>query len=297
MNKDSVKLAIAPIAWTNDDLPDLGAENTFEQCVSEMALSGFTGSEVGNKYPKDPTVLKPALDIRGLQICNQWFSSYLTTQPYEEVEAAFIQQLNFLDAMGAKIIGPAEQGHSVQGLLDTPVLSGKPHFTEKEWNAFTTGLNKLGAIAASRGFKLCYHHHMGTGCQTMAEVDRMLAETDPDKVWLLFDSGHFTFSGENAVEALDKYISRVGHVHLKDIRANIFETVKEKDMSFLDAVRAGVFTVPGDGCIDFPALFKILDNANYSGWIVVEAEQDPKKANPFTYAVMARDYIRKHTGL
>ena len=297
MNKECVTLAIAPIAWTNDALPELGAENTFEQCVSEMALSGFTGSEVGNKYPKDPTVLKPALDIRGLQICNQWFSSYLTTQPYEEVEAAFIQQLNFLDAMGAKIIGPAEQGHSVKGLLDTPVLSGKPHFTEKEWNAFTTGLNKLGAIAASRGFKLCYHHHMGTGCQTMAEVDRMLAETDPDKVWLLFDSGHFTFSGENAVEALDKYISRVGHVHLKDIRANIFETVKEKDMSFLDAVRAGVFTVPGDGCIDFPALFKILDNANYSGWIVVEAEQDPKKANPFTYAVMARDYIRKHTGL
>lgn len=297
MNKEKVKLAIAPIAWTNDDLIDLGAENTFEQCVSEMALAGFTGSEVGNKYPKNPSVLKPMLELRNLQICNQWFSAFLTTKPYEEVEKGFIEQLNFLEAMGSHVIGPAEQGHSVQGMQDTPVFEGKPTFTDEEWAKFTTGLNRLGKIAYERGFKLCYHHHMGTGCQTIAETKKMLDATDPKYVYLLFDSGHFAFSGEDPVEALKLFINRVGHVHLKDVRADILKRVHSEKMSFLDAVRAGAFTIPGDGFIDFPAIFKILEEHDYKGWMVVEAEQDPAKANPLEYAINARAYIAKYTGL
>ncbi len=297
MNPKNVKLAMAPIGWTNDDMPDLGAENTFEQCVSEMALAGYTGSEVGNKYPKDPAELKRALEMRGIRICNQWFSAFLTTRPYADVETEFLRQLDFLAAMGAEVIGPAEQGHSVQGLLDVPVLSGKPTFTDEEWDRLTTGLNKLGALALERGIRLCYHHHMGTGCQTITEVDRLLENTDPDKVWLLYDTGHFTFSSEDPLAAVKKYIDRIGHVHLKDIRPEVFRTVQKEDMSFLDAVRAGVFTVPGDGSIDFPAIFRVLEDADYRGWIVVEAEQDPTKANPLEYAMKARSYIREHTGL
>ncbi|MGH4036881.1 MAG: myo-inosose-2 dehydratase [Sphaerochaeta sp.] len=297
MNSDKVKLAIAPIAWTNDDLPDLGSENTFEQCVSEMALAGFTGSEVGNKYPKDPSVLKPMLDLRGITICNQWFSAFLTTTPYEEVEKAFVEQLDFLSAMGTHVIGPAEQGHSIQGMSDLPIFNSKPTFTEEEWTLFTEGLNKLGKIAYERGFKLCYHHHMGTGCQTIAETKRMLDATDPKYVYLIFDSGHFTFSGEDPVEALKLFIDRVGHVHLKDVRPDVLKKVHEEKMSFLDAVRAGVFTVPGDGCIDFPSIFKILEDHDYEGWMVVEAEQDPAKANPLEYAIKARAYIAKYAGL
>jgi inosose dehydratase len=297
MNSDKVKLAIAPIAWTNDDLPDLGSENTFEQCVSEMALAGFTGSEVGNKYPKDPSVLKPMLDLRGITICNQWFSAFLTTTPYEEVEKAFVEQLDFLSAMGTHVIGPAEQGHSIQGMSDLPIFNSKPTFTEEEWTLFTEGLNKLGKIAYERGFKLCYHHHMGTGCQTIAETKRMLDATDPKYVYLTFDSGHFTFSGEDPVEALKLFIDRVGHVHLKDVRPDVLKKVHEEKMSFLDAVRAGVFTVPGDGCIDFPSIFKILEDHDYEGWMVVEAEQDPAKANPLEYAIKARAYIAKYAGL
>lgn len=297
MNSEFVRLAMAPIGWTNDDMPDLGSENTFQQCVSEMALAGYSGSEVGNKYPADPAVLKKALELRGMQICNQWFSAFLTTKPYEEVEAAFSQQLDFLAAMGATVIGPAEQGHSVQGLIDTPVLSGKPRFTNEEWDRLTDGLNRLGALALTRGLRLCYHHHMGTGCQTMEEVDRLLENTDPEKVWLLYDTGHFAFSSEDPVAAVRRYVDRIGHVHLKDIRPEVFRTVQKEDMSFLDAVRAGVFTVPGDGSIDFPAVFKVLEDADYRGWIVVEAEQDPAKANPLEYAMKARSYIREHTGL
>ncbi|MCG8572456.1 MAG: myo-inosose-2 dehydratase [Spirochaetes bacterium] len=296
MNKDKIKLAIAPIAWTNDDLPDLGGENTFEQCISEMALAGFTGSEVGNKYPKDPVILNKALDLRGISICNQWFSSFLTTKDLDEVKKDFNQQLDFLQAMGASIIGPAEQGNSIQG-KDLPVFTEKPVFTEEEWKKVTTGLNALGKSAKERGFKLCYHHHMGTGCQTLAETDRLMAETNPEYVHLLFDSGHFAFSGEDPVKALEKHAGRVAHVHLKDVRPDVVEKVKSEKMSFLQAVRAGAFTVPGDGNIDFPAIFKILDGINYQGWMVVEAEQDPAQANPFEYALKAREYIRKHTGI
>ena len=147
-DKNKVKLGIAPIAWTNDDLPDLGAENTFEQCVSEMALAGFTGSEVGNKYPKDPAELKKALDLRGIEICNQWFSSFLITK---EVEKEFRAQLEFLKAMGAKVIGASEQSYSVQGQEDTPVFGHKYVMDDEEWDTFCNGMNYLGKIAKERG--------------------------------------------------------------------------------------------------------------------------------------------------
>ena len=160
---DKVKLAIAPIAWTNDDMPDLGKENTFEQCISEMALAGFKGTEVGNKYPRDVKVLTKALELRGLQIASAWFSSFLTTKPYEETETEFIKHMNFLHAMGAKVIVVSEQGHSVQGQMNTPVFDKKPVFTDEEWVSLASGLNKLGALAAEKGMKIVYHHHMGTG--------------------------------------------------------------------------------------------------------------------------------------
>jgi inosose dehydratase len=297
MDANKVKLGMAPIGWTNDDLPELGAENTFQQCVSEMALAGYTGSEVGNKYPSDPKELKKYLDIRGIQICNQWFSSFLTTQDFETVKADFEKQLNFLEAVGANVIGPAEQGNSIQGHTDTPIFKGKPSYTDEEWVKVSEGLNKLGKIAKDRGFKLCYHHHMGTGVQTIAETKKLLDMTDPAYVYLLFDTGHFTFSDEDPVEALKMFVSRVGHVHLKDVRLDKLALTKEKELCFLDAVKIGSFTVPGDGSIDFPSIFKILEENNYEGWMVVEAEQDPALANPFEYAVKARKYIKENTGI
>ncbi|MGD1822292.1 MAG: myo-inosose-2 dehydratase [Pleomorphochaeta sp.] len=296
MDNKKVKLAIAPIAWTNDDMPDLGSENTFEQCVSEMALAGFRGSEVGNKYPKNPEVLKPMLDLRGISICNQWFSSFLTTQSLDEVISDFNKQLDFLEAVGAKLIGPAEQGNSIQG-KNLSVFDEKPIFSDKEWELVANGLNTLGKIAKDRGFKLCYHHHMGTGCQTIKETQKLMDMTNKDYVYLTFDSGHFAFSGEDPVKALSLFIDRVAHVHLKDIRQEIVKQVKEQKLSFLEAVRLGAFTIPGDGSIDFPAIFKILEENDYQGWMVVEAEQDPAKANPLEYAIKARKYIRENTGL
>ena len=297
-DKNKVKLGIAPIAWTNDDLPDLGAENTFEQCVSEMALAGFTGSEVGNKYPKDPAELKKALDLRGIEICNQGLSSFLITKPLEEVEKEFRAQLEFLKAMGAKVIGASEQSYSVQGQEDTPVFGHKYVMDDEEWDTFCNGMNYLGKIAKEEyGIALTFHHHMGTVVQDPDEVERMMANTDPEYVSLLFDTGHFTYCGADPLEMVKKYVNRIKHVHLKDIRPEVVKEVKDNDLSFLEGVRRGAFTVPGDGCIDFDPIFKVLEENGYEGYMLVEAEQDPAKANPLEYAIKARKFIREKTGL
>ncbi|MEN6476932.1 MAG: TIM barrel protein, partial [Rectinema sp.] len=209
MSEKNVRLAIAPIAWTNDDLPELGGQIPFEQCVSEMALAGFEGSEVGNKYPKDPAVLNKALGMRGLTICNAWFSSFLTTKPYAEVEKEFLKHRDFLHAVGSRVIGAAEQGHSIQGRQDLPIFDAKPVFTDEEWKRLCDGLCRLGALAAEKGMTLTYHHHMGTGVQTAAEIDRLMEGTQTGKLDLLYDTGHLVFAGEDHMAVLKKWGKRV----------------------------------------------------------------------------------------
>jgi len=294
-----VRLGIAPIGWCNDDMPELGAENTFKQTVSEMALAGFTGCEIGNKYPSDPAELKRQLDLRGMRVASRWFSSFLLTKPYGEVEAGLVKELYFLRAVGADRINVSEQSYSIQGQADTPILTGgHRHVMDGgEWDRLCAGLNRLGRAAADRGFKLCFHHHMGTVVQTAEETDRMMNETDPRYVFLCYDTGHFTFAGEDPLSMLKKYVDRVGHVHLKDMRLSVVEQARENNWSFLQAVRNGAFTVPGDGDVDFDPVFRLLSQAKYEGWLLVEAEQDPAKADPLEYALKARAYIREHTGL
>ena len=216
----TVSLGIAPIGWCNDDMPELGAENTFQQTVSEMALAGFTGCEIGNKYPTDPAELKKALDLRGMRIASRWYSSFILTRSMEEEEKDFIANLDFLAAVGANRINVSEQSYSIQGKMDVPVLTGghKHVMDDAEWKLLCDGLNKLGKIAADRGFKLCFHHHMATVVQTFEETKRLMDNTDPRYVYLCFDTGHFTFSGEDAVKAAKEFGPRIGHVHLKDIR-------------------------------------------------------------------------------
>ena len=297
LDPKKVFLGIAPIGWTNDDMPELGAENTFQQCVSEMALAGFSGTEIGNKYPSDASTLKHMLDVRGLRIASRWFSSFLISKPLEVNVKAFEAELAFLAAVGAKAINVSEQSYSVQGMDKTPIFGHKYVMNEQEWGLLTNGLNVLGKIAAEKGFRLCFHHHMGTVVQTAEETTRMLDETDAKYVHLCYDTGHFVFTGADPVAMLKKYVNRVGHVHLKDVRLPVLERVHKENLSFLTAVREGAFTVPGDGGFDFQPVFDVLDKANYTGWLLVEAEQDPAKANPFEYAKMARSYIAAHTGL
>jgi inosose dehydratase len=297
MQENSIRLGIHPNAWTNDDLPELGGEIPFEQCVSEMALAGYAGSEIGNKYPQDPKVLNKALGLRGLTVCNAWFSAFLTTKPYGEVEKEFIKCRDYLYDVGARVIGTAEQGHSIQTRQDLPILEAKPYFTDEEWRKLCEGLNKLGKLAAEKDMKLTYHHHMGTGVQTAAEIDRLLENTDSALLGLLYDTGHLVFSGEDYLAVLDKWVSRIRHVHLKDMRPAVYEQAVKGKWSFIRAIKEGVFTVPGDGCVDFVPVFDRFKKAGYSGWWVVEAEQDPAKANSLEYAIKARRYIKEKANI
>ncbi|MBR3835869.1 MAG: myo-inosose-2 dehydratase [Clostridia bacterium] len=297
MNAEKIKLGIAPIGWTNDDMPDLGGEITFEQCVSEMALAGYKGCEIGNKYPKTVEGMHEYLDIRGLEIANRWFSSFILTKPFEEVEKDFRENCEFLKGCGAKRIGASEQSYSIQGQMETPVFEKKYVMNDEEWKKFTDGLSKLGNIAKEYGITLVYHHHMGTVVQTSEEIDKMMDMCDPEAVYLLFDTGHLAYCGEDYMAVLKKYAKRIKHVHLKDIRPEIVEKVKAEHLSFLQGVRLGAFTVPGDGTIDFKPVFDVLDEADYEGWMLVEAEQDPAIANPFKYAKMAREYIKANAGV
>ena len=297
MDAKKIKLGIAPIGWTNDDMPDLGGEITFEQCVSEMALAGYEGCEIGNKYPKTVEEMHEYLDIRGLTIANRWFSSFILTKPFDEVEKDFRENCEFLKGCGAKRIGASEQSYSIQGQIVTPVFDKKYVMNDEEWKKFTDGLSKLGNIAKEYGITLVYHHHMGTVVQTAEEIDRMMDMCDPEAVYLLFDTGHLAYCGEDYMAVLKKYAKRIKHVHLKDIRPEIVKKVKDEHKSFLQGVRMGAFTVPGDGAIDFKPVFDVLDEAGYEGWMLVEAEQDPAIANPFKYAKMARAYIAEKAGL
>lgn len=297
MNKRKIKLGCAPINWTNDDLPALGGDLSFEQCVSEMALAGFYGSEIGVKYPKDKEVLKKALDLRGLVICNGWFSSLLSAQPVEKTLNSFCKHMDFLFDLGARIVGVGECGVTIHGNESIP-LSHAPVLSDTQFKNIANGLNRMGEIAKTKGMELAFHYHIGTGIQTREEIDRLMAMTDKELVGLVLDSGHATLAGVDPVNLIHTYPNRIKHVHLKDLRKRIFNQLKAEDWSFLKGIKQGLFTVPGDGdMVDWNGVFNALTEIKYEGWIVIEAEQDPHKYNPLEYAIKARQFIKEKMGI
>jgi inosose dehydratase len=232
------------------------------------------------------------LDIRGLMICNQWFSYEFSSKSFNEVKTNFIKQIDFLSFFGAKVIGGAETGNSIHGHYNIPI-SRRTSGSNEMWNKLIKGLNELGKISFNEyGIKLCYHHHVGTMVESISDVDRLLNETDEKYVNLNYDCGHFYLLGEDPFEAIKKFISRTSHIHFKDVRKKVISQISENDLSFLMAVKKGVFTVPGDGDIEMRPLAEVVHNDNYEGWLVVEAEQDPNKANPYEYAKKGYEFLK-----
>jgi inosose dehydratase len=296
LDPQKVWLGVTPTLWWNDDFPFMDIGVTFEQCISEMALAGYQGCSVGHKYPTDIEVLKQALELRGLRVSEPWVSTYFTIKDMEEhTLSTFQRQLQFIKSLGGTDIVLAELGGSAHP-LPVAVFSNRAIFNDGQWDKLCDGLNRLGEIAGAAGMRLCYHHHMGTGVMTRADVDRLMAGTDPALVNLLYDTGHIFFAGDDPVELAQAYGSRIKHVHLKDVRADVAKRAREENMSFQEAIEAGVFTVPGDGSIDFVPIFDALARAGFEGWLVVEAEQDPAKATPLEYALKGRRYLREMLG-
>ena len=278
----SVKLGIAPIAWSNDDMPELGGETSLEQCLDEASQAGFIGIESGGKFPKTSKELLPKLNNYNLNLCSGWYGGNLRQNSTNEEKQLIRGQLDLFKDCKAPCIVFAEVSGSIQGDPNRK-LSTRPQMDNEEWNSFCNKLSEMGKFLEGEGMPLAYHHHMGTVIETHEDTIRLLENTD-DSVKLTLDTGHMLFAQGNSKKILEDFSSRIIHIHCKDIRKNVLDNSLENDLSFRGAFLDGAFTVPGDGCIDYKPLFDILKVKNYSGWLVVEAEQDPAKANPFKYA-------------
>ena len=299
LSPEKVFLGITPTLWWNDDFIDIDIGIPFEQCVSEMALAGYIGCSIGHKYPKDPVKLKQELDSRGLRVSEPWVSTYFTINDMKEKTLNKVkQQLDFLDAMGSDgDLVVAELGRAVHPLPDVALYPNAPTFSDKEWKALVDGLHEAGRLAKARNRKLCYHPHMGTGVMVPEAVDRLMKSTDHTLVYLLLDTAHLYGGGYDPLKATEKWSHRVGHIHLKDIRKEVLDRMRQEKLSFKEGIKAGIFTVPLDGSIQtFPQIIDELAKANFTGWLVIEAEQDPATAHPLTYAKKAREALKTLLG-
>lgn len=287
----SVRIGINPLSWTNDDLPTLGAETPLEVCLSEGKQAGFSGFELGNKFPRQPEVLGPILDSHQLDLVSGWFSGELLTRSVEEEIEAIEDHLHLLKTLGAKVMVYCEVTGCIHGQQGTP-LSHRPRISEAEVAALGEKLTRVAEYTLSQGVQIAYHHHMGTVIESEAEVDLLMKYTSP-AVGLLLDTGHLTFAGGDPIAVQKRHADRIVHVHCKDLREAVLKDAKNRDLSFLDAMLNGVFTVPGDGFIDYLSIFNGLKASNYQGWLVVEAEQDPAVAHPLTYATLGANNLKK----
>jgi inosose dehydratase len=278
----SVRLGISPIGWSNDDLPELGGDIPLDTCLAEAREAGFEGIELGHKFPRDPALLRPLLARRGLRLISGWYSGRLLERSVAEELEAVEPHRALLAAMGCTVLVYAETTGGIAGDRTRP-LSSRPSLPEGGWREFGIRLTELADRLAERGLRLAYHHHMGTVVETPAEIDRLMAATG-GSVGLLLDTGHLAFAGADPADIAWRHGPRISHVHCKDVRPGVLARARSADESFLDAVLDGVFTVPGDGGIDFGAVLIALKAADYRGWLVVEAEQDPAKVPPLVYA-------------
>ncbi|CAG22334.1 myo-inosose-2 dehydratase [Photobacterium profundum] len=281
-----VQYGISPLTWTNDDMPELGGEIALETCLSEMSEAGFTGTELGTKYPREPEVLIPLLEQHNLVLASGWFSGNLMTLTAEEEIAAMQMHIKLLKAAGCKAMVYGEVSNSVHGDINTP-LSQRVILTMDEWKVYAEKLTVVADyLLNEHGIKLSFHHHMGTICETEDDIN-LLMELTGNSVHLTLDTGHITYGGGNPVTMIKRWGHRIGHMHFKDLRLSVMKTARDADKSFLNAVLDGVFTVPGTGDVDYDDIFAALKERNYEGWLLVEAEQDPAKANPLEFAKTA----------
>ena len=287
----SIKLGVAPIAWSNDDMPELGRETTLEQCLNEASQAGFTGIESGGKFPKKSNELLPKLQKVNLELCSGWYGAQLLRNNAKDEFSLMKDQLRLFKDCKSPCMVFAEITNSIQGDPNTP-LSKRPKLSKDDWDKLISRINEISKMMADENMPLAYHHHMGTVIETESETKRLM-ESTIDSVKLLIDTGHMLFAQGNSIKLVNKFSEKLIHVHCKDIRKDILDKSLKNDSTFRQAFLDGAFTVPGDGCIDYKPFLKVLKDKNYSGWLVVEAEQDPSKANPFEYAKKGYNYLNK----
>ena len=285
------KFGIAPIAWWNDDLPELSDDVSLEECLSQARQAGFTGMETGRRFPMDAGILGPILKHHGMRVCGGWFSGLLLDGEIAAEKDRIAQQMELFKAVGAPCIVYGETAGTIQGNRAAPIAT-KRRLTEDEIKAYGRKMTVFAEWCSEQGMPLAYHHHMGAAIETEEELDQLMKHSS-ESLRLLFDTGHMTFAGCDVLRAIDKHHARIVHVHAKDVRREIMNGIDRTRESFLDAVIKGVFTVPGDGSLDFEVIVKRLASYGYEGWFVVEAEQDPAKCPPLEMAKIGYKELRR----
>lgn len=280
----TVRIGINPLTWSNDDLPSLGAENSLETCLTEARAAGYAGVELGNKFPRAAAMLRPILKTHGLALVSGWYSGRLLERDVDAEWAAMRAHFELLHALDCKVMVFAEVSRCTHGNQLAPV-SQRPHLPKGEWSRFGQRMTALAERMQREGLRLAYHHHMGTVVQSAQDIDDLMANTG-DAVGLLLDTGHLTYAGDDPAPTAARHAQRIVHVHCKDVRRQVLEHCRNRDSSFLNAVLEGVFTVPGDGMVDYRSVLEPIARSGYRGWLVVEAEQDPAVAPPMKYATM-----------
>ena len=283
------KLGMSPIAWWNDDLPQLSDDVSLEECLRQSRSAGFTGMEQGRRFPSTAAEMLPALKRADVTLCGGWFSATLVNESMESNKQRIQPMIDLFKAVNAPCIVYGEVGRSIQGDQSRP-LATKPKLSESEMKDYGAKVSEFGKWVEAQGMPIVYHHHMGAVVETEAELDAFMAASD---ISLLFDAGHMAFAGGNVLRCIDKHHARIRHVHTKDVRMNVINSLDRTKESFLDAVIKGAFTVPGDGSLDFGAIVKKLAGYGYEGWFVVEAEQDPKKAPPLKMAQLGHKELMR----
>ena len=287
----SVRIGINPITWSNDDFPELGGDTPLETCLAETKLAGYAGTELGGKFPRTAGLLGPTLDRHGLALVSGWYDGRCAEAEVAAEFDAVGPHLELLRDMGCTHVVYADTSFGRHGAIWGPI-SERPRLTEADWPGYGRKLTALAERMADFGVRMAFHHHMGTIVETDAEVGLLIRHSGA-AVGLLYDTGHSAFSGGAPLDLLRAHIGRVVHVHCKDVRPEVLAPARAQDMSFMDAVMAGIFTVPGDGAIDYPSILADLHGAGYTGWLVVEAEQDPKKAHPLTFAKLGFENLAR----
>jgi inosose dehydratase len=276
------KLGIAPIAWWNDDLAELSDDVSLEECLRQASVAGFTGMETGRRFPMNMRELGPILKQYRISVCGGWFSGLLLDGDLSKEKDRIADQMTFFKAAGAPCIVYGETARSIQGDRSKP-LATKPRLSEDEIKAYGRKMTAFAEWCADQGMPISYHHHMAAAIETEPELD-LLMKHSGSALPLLFDAGHMAFAGGDVLRVIDKHHTRIGHVHTKDVRMAVINSLDRSKDSFLDAVVKGAFTVPGDGSLDFGNIVKRLASYGYEGWFVVEAEQDPVKNPPLKMA-------------
>jgi inosose dehydratase len=252
------------------------ADYPYQRVLDEIAQAGYAGSELGpyGFLPSEPRCLKEELGKRKLILCAAFVAMHLgDAGAHDDGFAHVTRTANLLQQVGCRLLVLSDEVTPARmAAAGRPEAAHQHSWSPQEWKATEQAIRRVVAICREKGLSVAFHHHVGTHVETPDEVDRLFSLFSPDELGLCLDTGHCLYGGGDPVAELDRYATRLRHLHFKDIDAARLDEVRQRRLSFYDAVRHGVFAPLGQGNIAFARVVDILREKQFGGWIV--AEQD-----------------------